>query len=120
MAPAQLNVVHRYIAVLVLVLIAYAAYRAWGALADHVGDRMGLVMLIWLPVQVVGLQLIVGVMMLGMRMEIGMRTAHLAVGTLVLVTQFLLTLDVCGARRHAVAALPAGDSAHNGTMAHPA
>jgi heme A synthase len=108
MAPAQLNVVHRYIAVLVLVLIAYAAYRAWGALADHVGDRMGLVMLIWLPVQVVGLQLIVGVMMLGMRMEIGMRTAH------------LLTLDVCGARRHAVAALPAGDSAHNGTMAHPA
>lgn len=106
---AQLNVMHRYAALAVAAVVTLYCTRCWGLLSGRL-DRRG-TRLVWLPVALVMLQLLVGVGMLttwdlkiypGLHIssigaswvQVGMRTLHLAVGTLLLGSLGLLTASM--------------------------
>jgi hypothetical protein len=101
---AQLNVFHRYMAFLIAVVVIFCAVRCWMLLSGQLDLKNRI--LVWLPVFLVLLQILVGVTMLAMwnlkiypnlaitdhganLVQVTMRTLHLAIGTLLLISLWL-------------------------------
>lgn len=127
-AAAQLNLFHRYVALIVAAVVILCCARCWPLLRERLSWR-GKV-LVWLPSLFVLTQLLVGVVMLAtwnlkiypalgisddgaMAVQVTMRTLHLAVGTLILASLWLLTVTA-GQAAQAPSATTAG-----GGMAQP-
>ena len=86
-APGQLNMFHRYFAFVTAAVVFYGAARAWSLLGEQLPVHVGFQLV--LPVAFVLMQIVAGVVMLGMyaHAEVFVRTLHLAVGTLLLGVQ---------------------------------
>jgi heme A synthase len=93
----MLNLVHRYVAVGVALLIVLTAVVTWRRLGALGGERLK--MLIWLPTLAVLFQVFVGVGMIAMDFALFMRTLHLVVAALALIAQFLLVAAICRSAR---------------------
>jgi heme A synthase len=121
--PAQANVLHRYLAPLVAMLVVFASARAF--VAARAAGRRALALGAWGPVALVLLQMIAGVVMLGVMLDqdswltIGARTAHLAVATLLLGNLYLLVLGFAGRRATALLETRMQDSVRNPQSAIP-
>ena len=126
-AAARLNVLHRYAALLVALLVVACSARCWALLRERLDRRK--TTLLWLPAALVLLQIAIGIAMLALwnlklypglnisdhaatLVQVVMRTLHLATGTLLLATLWLLTVMTGQASRaggvKAPSATPAG------------
>ncbi|HOE97260.1 MAG TPA: COX15/CtaA family protein [Candidatus Sumerlaeota bacterium] len=104
---ALLNVLHRYVGVVLGVAVVALSVKLNTGLGRQSSPHR--VMLFWLPAALVMLQIVIGVGMLAMFLHTAMRTAHLAFAALLLAVLFHLWLLV----RHsagATAAVPAGEA----------
>jgi heme A synthase len=103
----MLNLLHRYSAVLVSAIVAWAGAAAWRRLGAT-GDAAHR-FLIWLPLMLVLFQLFVGVGMIAMKFQLFMRTLHLGMAAALLSAQFLMMIELgrsARAGRAAAAAAP--------------
>lgn len=117
---AQLNVFHRYVALVAATVVIACCARCWALLRERLGA--GRTLLLWLPAALVLAQIFVGVTMLAMwnlkiypglqisdtaarNTQIALRTLHLAMGAGLLATLWLLTVVSGQAARARQAAL---------------
>ena len=111
-APQQANVLHRYVAPLIALMVTVACARAF--VAARGAGRTRLALWAWGPVALVLVQILLGVAMLGTMLNVGsilsiaIRTAHLGVAALLLANLFLLILGF--AAREAALTFAIGDS----------
>ena len=96
----NLNLLHRYCAV----LVSIAVVACCGRVAFLIGDRSPLawVFMLWLPAALVLFQVMIGIGMVAMSFPVFMRTLHLAVPALLLASLFWLLMEL---RRSALAEL---------------
>ncbi len=102
---AQINVLHRYLALAVSLLVVFCSAALTGLLGRQTSP--GRLALFWAPPLLVLTQILVGMMMIITYFSTPLRTAHLAVAALMLAVLFLnLVLVGRGARAHPAAAVP--------------
>ncbi len=111
--PAMINMLHRYIAVAVMIMVALCVTRVWSLIGQS--PRRPSAAVIWHPLGLVLLQILIGILMLALwtkaqPVQITMRTLHLAMAALVLASMFYLTITVSeplrGLKRAAAAGRP--------------
>jgi heme A synthase len=91
--PAMLNVIHRYIALLIALKVALCCARCFVRLSEA-GPLRPPAALIWAPLFLVVLQIAIGVGMLAMYLNFHMQTAHLAAGALLLASLWYLAAHI--------------------------